>query len=756
MIRLKGCLQGVGFRPFVYNAARELGLTGYVRNDPSGVEIEIEGSKEALERFLIVLEEGKPPFAHIASRELRFLNPLGLQDFRILPSANMSQGPKEALILPDISTCHECLTELNDPMNRRFTYPFITCCHCGPRFTIVTKLPYDRPNTTMTGFEMCQACRKEYENPLDRRFHAQPIACPDCGPLISLFSNEGKPIGRGESALRMALKGIVNGRILALKGIGGYHLVADARNEKTVRVLRERKGRINKPFAVMFQDISSIRAHTMPTQLEEALILAPERPIVLVKSRPGLLPGLIAPGLDRIGVFLPYSPLHHRLLNALKTPVIATSGNFSEEPIVKDNDEALSRLKTSADLILSHDRPIARRCDDSVMKVVGGLPTLIRRSRGYVPLPVRLPFHLKRRVLATGGFLKNTFALGFENQVILSQHIGDLSTPEAIQTYKEALEDLLALYDFIPDIIVHDLHPAYPTSRWAKAQDGVPSICLQHHFAHTLACMIENGLGQEALGIAWDGAGFGADGSVWGGEFLSCTVSGFQRLAHFLPLKLLGGELAQKEPRRMALSILFELFGERAFDLKLPPVESFSKKEKEVLFKAWLLGINAPLTSSAGRLFDALASLLGVCQVSSYEAEAAMQLEAISSSKPMPPYPFRFENGSIDTLPMFFEVVHEVQEGLEPGLIASRFLSTLAEIALSVALSTQIPNVCLTGGVFLNDPLAELVVSKLKDRFSVYRHTLVPPGDGGLALGQAVYGGLIDDQAIQARRYRNT
>jgi hydrogenase maturation protein HypF len=741
-VRLKGCLQGVGFRPFAYNTAKRLGLFGYVRNDSSGVELELEGQKGSLEHFLVLLEEEKPRLAHIASRELQFLKPLGYADFQILPSTN--HGPKEASVLPDIATCGECLKELADPNDIRFAHPFIACCHCGPRFTIVTGLPYDRPNTTMNAFEMCLACKAEYKNPLDRRFHAQPIACPSCGPTLSLFSKKGELLGQGKKALDKTLEVIKAGFTLALKGIGGYHLMADARNESAVRTLRERKGRANKPFAVMFPDLASIRRYALPSRLEEALILAPERPIVLVKSKPAILPDTIAPGLERIGVFLPYSPLHHLIFKALKVPLVATSGNFSEEPIVKDDDEALETLTRYTDLILMHDRPIARRCDDSVLKVVGGMPALVRRSRGYAPLPVRLPFRLKRKVLAAGGFLKNTVALGFEDQVILSQHIGDLSSFEAMEAYQGATKDLCALYDFKPALIVHDLHPAYPSSRWAKVQTKAPSVGIQHHFAHVLACMAENGLEDEALGVAWDGAGFGTDGTVWGGEFLACTYTGFNRLAHFRPLRLIGGELAQKEPRRMALCVLFELFGEEAFQLKLPPTESFSKQELRVLFEAWKLGINAPLTSSAGRLFDAFASLLGVCQVSSYEAEAAMKLETLVSKETVSPYPFTIEAGMIDTLPMFAEAIRETLRGVPTERIVSRFLATLADVCFRVSVDAGIPQVCLTGGVFLNDPLTTRVQEKLKDGFRVFRHNHTPPGDGGISLGQAVYGGMID------------
>lgn len=743
-MRLKGCLQGVGFRPFVYNTAKHLGLHGYVRNDASGVELEIEGPKEALEQLLVILDNEKPRMAHIASRELQFLEPLGYEDFQILPSTN--HGPKEASILPDIATCTQCLEELKDQRNRRFAYPFITCCHCGPRFTIVTGIPYDRPNTTMSLFEMCQACHDEYEDPSDRRFHAQPIACPSCGPTLFLVSKEGKRLDLGKKALDTAIEAIKAGSTIALKGIGGYHLMADAQNEAALFTLRARKGRANKPFAVMFPDLAAIHRFALLTGLEEALILAPERPIVLVKSRPGSLPGTIAPGLDRIGVFLPYSPIHHMLLEALKIPVIATSGNFSEEPIVKDDDEALEKLTRYADFLLLHDRQIERRCDDSVLKVVGGMPAIVRRSRGYVPLPLRLPFRLKRNVLATGGFLKNTFALGFEDQVILSQHIGDLSTPEAMEAYRGAIKDLSSLYGFKPELIVHDLHPAYPTTGWAKTQSKIPAVAMQHHFAHVIACMAENGLEGKALGIAWDGAGLGTDGTVWGGEFLACTYSSFERLAWFRPLKLIGGEIAQREPRRMALGVLFELFGEEALQLKLPPTESFSRQDLRVLFQAWKLGINAPLTSSAGRLFDALASLLGICQVSSYEAEAAMKLESIAAKEAIGPYPFSLEGGMIDTLPMFSEAIRETRLGIPKERIVSRFLATLAEVCFYVVKDAGIPQVCLTGGVFLNDPLTALIQKKLHGRFLVFRHNRTSPGDGSISLGQAVYGGLMEPE----------
>lgn len=516
-IKIKGAVQGVGFRPFVYRLAKGLGLFGFVINDSSGVYIEVEGEKDKLEEFLKRLNTEKPPLARIHSVDFSFLQPAGYEDFEIKES--LEEGQKEVFVLPDMSTCEDCLRELFDPKDRRYLYPFINCTNCGPRFTIIEKLPYDRPNTTMKVFQMCSECAKEYHDPSDRRFHAQPNACPVCGPWLSLYSSDGKFLEEREKALRLTVELLKDGKIVAVKGIGGFHLMCDATREEAVSLLRERKRRKEKPFAVMFKDKYQIFQYAKPSDLELALLILPERPIVLIDYKGGLAPS-VSPRLKKVGAFLPYSPLHHILLNELEFPVVATSGNMSDEPIVKDNHETLTRLSKLADYILIHNRDIKRRADDSVVKVIGGIPTPIRRSRGYAPMPISLPFSLRRKVLAVGGMLKNTFALGFSDRVIISQHVGDVENLETLKAFEEMVFDLMELYQFEPELIVCDMHPRYETTRWAEdfaREKGVPIVKLQHHFAHILSCMAENQLEAEVLGIAWDGTGYGEDGRLWGG-----------------------------------------------------------------------------------------------------------------------------------------------------------------------------------------------------------------------------------------------
>lgn len=732
-IRLNGTVQGVGFRPFVYRIAKELGLKGYVLNDSFGVEIEVEGKKELLDTFLKRLNEEKPPLARIYSQEIEFTEPAGYTDFEIRESKG--EGKKEVLILPDIATCEDCLKELFDPKDRRYLYPFINCTNCGPRFTIIERLPYDRPNTTMKVFEMCPDCRREYEDPLNRRFHAQPNACPVCGPWVSLYEGNGNLIAEREKAVELLLEAIREGKIVAVKGVGGFHLICDARKEGSVRTLRERKRRQEKPFAVMFRDLKQVEEYAEPTELEKGLLLSPERPIVLIRRRKDLAPS-VAPGLERIGAFLPYSPLHHIILRELDFPVVATSGNLSDEPIVKDNDEALEKLSEFADLILLHNREIRRRCDDSVVKVIGGVPTPIRRSRGYSPLPVRLPFRLPKRVLAVGGMLKNTFALGMEDRAILSQHVGDVENLTTLEAFEEAVFDLMELYEFEPEVIVCDLHPRYETTRWAEEfsqRNGIPLLKIQHHYAHILSCMAENGIEGKVLGIAWDGTGYGEDGTLWGGEFLVCDYEGYERAFYFRPFRLIGGEKAVKEPRRVALSIFFELFGKGGIDIALEKIGDFSEREVLNLYRMWERGINSPYSSSVGRLFDGVASLLGIRQVLSYEGQAAMMIEDLYDPGIKDSFPYEIEGDQINWAPMFFSLLEE----RDRRIAASKFINTLAQIALDVAHEVGEERVCLSGGVMQNDPLVFRIKELLeKSGFKVYTHQRVPPNDGGISLGQ--------------------
>ncbi len=727
-IELKGVVQGVGFRPFVYRLARECDLNGYVLNSSKGVEIEVEG--ERVEEFLRRLHEEKPPLARILFQSVEFLPLIGYTHFEIRESTDAQE--KEVLILPDIATCEDCLRELYDPNDRRYLYPFINCTNCGPRFTIIEKLPYDRPNTTMKSFRMCLECEREYRDPSKRRFHAQPIACPHCGPKVFLY-----PSGEeGHQALTETIKALKDGKIVAVKGIGGFHLMCNALDDEVVKELRRRKRRQEKPFAVMFKSVEQVQEYTYLSNLEIATLISPERPIVLLKGKNKLAPS-VSPGLSTVGAFLPYSPLHHLILNSIDFPLVATSANLSDEPIVKDNEEAISKLSGIADYILLHDRPIKRRCDDSVVKVIGGTVLPVRRSRGIVPLPILLPFKLKRKVLAVGGMLKNTFAIGFDDKVVLSQYMGDIESLEDVEVFQESVKDLLDLYQFHPDIVVHDMHPRYETTRWALSKD-YPTLSVQHHYAHVLSCMAENRLTEEVLGIAWDGTGYGTDGSLWGGEFLRCNYQNFERLFHFKSFKLLGGEKAVKEPARVAMSLLFEMYWERALELDLPSVRYFVDRELDILYKMHLSNINAPLSSSVGRLFDAVASILGVRQKISYEGQAAMMLEDMYDYTVKDHYPVEIASNVVDWAPIVEGVIRDRDN---PPLAVSRFINTLGKICLEVAKRVELGKVCLSGGVMQNGPLVFKIKEYLKG-FDVYTHQKVPANDGGLSLGQAVYGGI--------------
>lgn len=730
-LEIIGAVQGVGFRPFVYKLAKELDLRGWIINTPEGVKIEVEG--ENLDVFLKRLQEEKPPLAHIYSISFEYAEEVGYADFEIKESH--SEGKREVFILPDVGTCDECLKEVFDPKDRRYMYPFTNCTHCGPRFTIIEKLPYDRPNTTMKVFKMCQECEREYNDPTNRRFHAQPNACPKCGPRVFLYDKEGNLLGESEEAINLAIQAVKEGKIVAVKGIGGFHLICDATNEKAVNTLRMRKRRQEKPFAVMFKSLQQLKEYARPTNLEEALLSSPQKPIVLIEKVQHSLPETIAPGLKRIGAFLPYSPLHYIILSKLDVPVVATSGNYSEEPIVKDNEEALNKLSEIADLILVHNREIKRRCDDSVVKVVGGIPLPIRRSRGYAPLPIKLPYKLKNKVLATGGMLKNTFAIAWNDKVFISQHVGDVENYQTLKSFEEMVFDLMNLYQFEPEVVVCDMHPRYETTKWAEffsEERNIPLLKIQHHYAHILSCMAENGIEDEVLGIAWDGTGYGEDGTLWGGEFLVCHYKNYKRAYHFKPFRLIGGEKAVKEPRRVALSLLLELFGEKALDFNLP----FDRKELEMLFNAWSKGINSPFSSSVGRLFDAVCSLLGIRHINNYEGQSAMILEDLYNPTIKDHYSYSIEGQIINWRTTILDILQDKEREKVP----SRFINTLAKIALDIARRVGIEKVCLSGGVMQNDALVSKIKEGLtKDGFWVYTHQKVPANDGGLCLGQVAY-----------------
>ncbi|MDP9098218.1 MAG: carbamoyltransferase HypF [Verrucomicrobiota bacterium] len=731
---VRGAVQGVGFRPFVYRLATELELSGWVSNTGEGVFVEVEGDAEAVQDFLLRLEKEKPPRAAIHSLESAILDPAGYSKFEIRESEET--GGKSVVILPDIATCADCVSEIFDPNDRRFGYPFTNCTNCGPRFTIIESLPYDRANTSMKRFIMCAECDREYHDPLDRRFHAQPNACPRCGPRIELWDNAGSTIAQSREALLKAAEMIRAGKILALKGIGGFQLLVDARNEAAVVSLRERKHREEKPLAVMYPTVEAVRKICEVRELEERLLRSAESPIVLLHRHSAISPS-IAPGNPNLGVMLPYTPLHHLLMRELGSSVVATSGNLSDEPICIHEREALSRLRGIADFFLVHDRPIVRHMDDSIVRIVAGREMILRRARGYAPLPIQLK-ESAPIILAVGGHLKNTVALSLGTQVFVSQHIGDLETKEAYSAFCEVAQDLPRLYEAKPELIACDLHPDYLSTKYA-AQLPAPSSQIQHHWAHIASCMAENELEPPALGVAWDGTGWGMDGTIWGGEFLLTSADAFTRVAHLRQFRLPGGDAAIKQPRRSRLGLLHEIFQDELWEHK-ELLTDFSKEELPLLRQVLRKNVNAPLTSSAGRLFDAVASLIGLRQQASFEGQAAMEMEFAIQAGIDEAYPFSLGKGSpvlIDWEPAFRGIMEDKRSGKSVGFIAAKFHNMLAEAILAIARKIGEPKIVLSGGCFQNRYLTERTIDRLRqENFRPYWHQRVPPNDGGIAHGQ--------------------
>jgi hydrogenase maturation protein HypF len=714
-VRLQGIVQGVGFRPFVYNLARRLGLAGHVFNDSAGLVIEVEGEPALLETFLTALRTEHPPLAWVRDLSVTSLPPDGAGGFTIRPS--VAETGKFALVSPDVATCAACLAEIRDPGDRRYRYPFTNCTNCGPRYTIIRDIPYDRPNTTMARFTMCPDCRAEYEDPADRRFHAQPNACPACGPSLSA--------GIAEAQRRLAA-----GEIPAIKGLGGFHLACDARNRAAVERLRARKRRSDKPFALMVRDLAAARELCEVDDDAERTLSGPRHPIVILPRRAQIeLPTAVAPGNPTLGVMLPYTPLHHLLFaGAPYSALVMTSGNLSEEPIAVQNAEARARLGEVADWFLVHDRDIHMRADDSVVRMFGGVERVMRRSRGYAPETMDLGRDLPE-LLACGAELKNTFCLTKGSHAILSQHIGDLENYETLVFFEETLANLKKLFRVTPRAVAYDLHPGYLSTKFALAVPGLPKIGVQHHHAHIAACMAENGLTGRVIGVAFDGTGYGLDGAVWGGEFLVADYAEFERRAHLRYVPLAGGDAAIREPWRSALAYLG------------PDAEIAGVPEAHVRTVRGMIatGTNTVPTSSCGRLFDAVAAIAGVRHEVTFEGQAAIELEAIADAACTERYPFEIAGEELDFRPMMERIVRE----REPApVIAARFHNTLAaaihEMCVRMRAEAALNRVCLSGGTFQNMRLLGLTVRALEDSgFEVFLHRRVPPNDGGLALGQA-------------------
>jgi hydrogenase maturation protein HypF len=750
-IRVSGVVQGVGFRPYIYRLAAEERVTGNISNDTAGVTIEIEGAPFQVETFLTRLPLEKPPLSFISSVQVEEVPCEGDDQFTIIKSE--VRGHVVTQIPADAATCDDCLRELLDPANRRFRYPFTNCTNCGPRFTITRKIPYDRPQTSMAKFPMCAACQAEYDDPLDRRFHAQPNACWDCGPQLWLTRPDGTRI-ESSDPLSDAIRKLADGDIVAIKGIGGFHLAVDATNSEAVERLRQRKHRYGKPLAVMFRDLGSVKDYCVCDDAEN-LLTGVQRPIVLLRKRPDTnIAELVAPGIPWLGVFLPYAPLQHLLFadGRLKA-LVMTSANLSEEPIAIDNDEALSRLREIADAFLFHDREILQRCDDSVVSIVGDKQQILRRARGYVPLPIPLPI-ASTPLLAVGGHLKNVFCLASGSNAYQSQHLGDLENLTSLEFFGEALEHLKRTFEIEPEIIAHDLHPRYMSTQWAM-QQSLPLVAVQHHHAHIVSCMAENSISDTVIGIALDGTGYGTDGNVWGGEVLISTHSSFERFAHLENVAMPGSAAAIKEPWRMAFGHLLAALGEEALSSDVAGILGANEKEIRLLSRMVERRVNSPLTSSCGRLFDAAATVITGRRVVDYEAQAAIELEGLATNGeqivPEDGYPIHPVGGNWDleqpytlnVAEMWTSLLADKRNGTAPEKMSMRFhvgvAVAYARLAVLARKVTGIKAVCLSGGVFHNALLHQLLHRALRDEnFAVYSQSIVSPGDGGISYGQAV------------------
>jgi hydrogenase maturation protein HypF len=745
-IALAGTVQGVGFRPFTYRLARELGIAGRVRNDAAGVTVEAFGEAHALDAFVARLRTDRPPAATIDDLRTEPIPAEDVDGFEIVQSGGAAE--RRTAIPPDLATCPDCLGELADPRDRRHRYPFTNCTSCGPRFTIALGAPYDRPATTMARFRMCPACAREYADPLDRRFHAQPNACPACGPRVEARDATGAVIP-GEDAISLVGRALRDGRIAAVKGIGGYHLACDATSSAAVRALRERKRREEKPLAVMVRDLADARAVAVLDANEEALLASVERPIVLCARRADApLAAEIAPDGPLVGLMLAYAPLHHLLLAEAGRPLVMTSGNLSEEPIAFEDGDALRRLARIADVFLVHDRPIASRCDDSVARVVAGRPAVMRRARGWVPRPVIVRRRFARPLLAVGAQLKNAFCLARGDEATLGPHVGDLDNLETYAAFEGAIERFEAFLALRPEAIACDLHPLYLSTRYAReraAALGVPLVEVQHHHAHAAAAMAEHGLDGPVLALAWDGTGLGTDGSAWGGELLLAERRGFERLATSRPLPLAGGDLAIREPWRIALAALLDALGEEAPIDRIPLFGAIPPRELDVVCRMIRAGVSSPRAHGVGRAFDAAGALALRRTVSRYEGQVAMALDGAGVGEAEAAYPFDVDASvspeQLDLRPLWRALAADVVGGAPPALVSDRFHEALvrggAELVRRAARRTGTLPVVLTGGCFQNARLAEGLLRELAGSFEVFLHERVPPGDGGLALGQA-------------------
>jgi hydrogenase maturation protein HypF len=756
-ISVRGVVQGVGFRPFIYQLAKRHNLRGWVCNTSEDVRIEVEGETRDIERFLHGIREQAPPLSHIEDITVTPGPPVNHDKFEIRDS--VAEEGKYQLVSPDIATCPDCLREIFDPKNRRYRYPFTNCTNCGPRFTIIADIPYDRPNTTMKSFRMCPRCQSEYDDPLDRRFHAQPNACPECGPQLELLDAGCHPIN-GNDIISQTARLLKDGKIIAVKGLGGFLLACDATNQAAINRLRQRKNRPTKPLAIMVSSLDEAKRYCEVDNKEARLLTSPGSPIVLTRWKArSTISRAVAPGLKYLGVMLPYTPLHHLLLRETGLPLVMTSGNLSEEPIAKDNDEAVRRLNGIADYFLAHNRDIYARYDDSVMTVEGGTGRFVRRARGYAPFPIHLPYKSKQ-ILGCGAEEKNTFCLTRDNFAFVSQHIGDMENLETLEHYVNTILLYKKLFRIEPEIIAHDMHPEYLPTKYASevaARENIKLVAIQHHHAHIASCLADNGVEGPVIGVSFDGTGYGTDGNIWGGEFMIADCKEFKRIAFLENLPLPGGAMAIKKPYRTAIGYLMSLGID--LDQNLALFKQTDKGEIEIIRSQIEKGINTPLTSSMGRLFDAVSALTGVRFVIEYEAQAAIDLEmlALDAEGETGQYPFStIDNDGISVIKihdLLTAIIDDLHSITAKAIIAARFHNTvaqmIAEVCQSISVKTGIKKAALSGGVFQNRLLVRKTIPRLESAgMEVYTHRQVPCNDGGISLGQVVIAHHREEQGI--------
>ena len=736
-VQVKGLVQGVGFRPFIYNLALKYDLKGWVNNDDKGVNILLSSVDEkAIELFLYELKNNPPPLAKIndilikeEKKELEY------NSFEIKESENSNN--KSTIISPDICICDDCISDINDENNFRYNYALTNCTNCGPRYSIIKTVPYDRCNTSMALFELCTKCKKEYEDPTNRRYHAQPVACEECGPQVMLYDNQKNKLASNIDAIKQIANFINRGKIVAIKGMGGFHIVCDATNEDAIKNLREKKNRPSKPFAVMFKNLQEIKKHTTLSQKEEEVILSKEKPIVIVnKSENNKICNSVALDINRLGVFLPYTPLHFLLFRYLNNPIIATSANLKDEPIIKSVEDIFIKLFNSVDYVLDFNREIINACDDSIVQVVNNDIQILRLARGYTPISFKTQKKFDKNILALGANQKSSISIGFENNIISSPYIGDLNSIVSMQYFQRSVETFKRFYDYEPDIIVCDKHPNYETTKWAKEQNK-ELIQIQHHYAHALSCMLENNIDEDVLAFIFDGTGYGDDGNIWGGEVFIANRSSYKRANHIKYFKLLGGEKAVKEPKRVALSLLFDNFTlEEVLNLDNACVKSFSKIEIQMLYKMWQKALNAPSTSSLGRVFDAIASFADILQIQTYEGQTGLLIEKEYDENIKDAYTYEIVNNQID----LSKAIYEILKDKDKKEICSKFINMIINIICDISFENKNLKVILSGGVFQNKILLEQLSKKFKnEKREFYYSKSIPLNDQGISLGQLYY-----------------